>query len=216
MKRIYLSLLLISTCYLAEAQKETEIQIRAGLGFAVYGTESTFTFKTPVGNISNTETDGAATLHLPLELRYAFNEHVNAGIDMKFGSYLYDPDSSDGKSNRFVVFGFAGEYAFIAREKLRWYGGLGLNGCSLVLEETDEQTNDKTVLTYSGGGFRMNTGIMVFLIGGFGLNFNLGYDSHNFKLKEYEINGQKQSLDNFEAKLRVAGVDGTLGAFVRF
>jgi hypothetical protein len=216
MKKTLLALPLVLVMYLAEAQSEREFQIRAGLGWAVYGTESEFTFKTPAGDFTSTETDGAATVHLPLELRYAFNEHVNAGLDFKFGSYLYDPDSSDGKSNRFVVAGIAGEYAFIAREKIRWYGGIGFNGSSLVLEETDELTDTKTVLTYSGGGFRLNTGLMVFLIGGFGLNFNLGYDAHNFKLRNYEVNGSEIDLDNIEATLRVAGVDGTIGAFLRF
>ena len=43
--------------------------------------------------------------------------------------------------------------------------------------------------TYSGGGFRMNTGLMVFLVGGFGLNFNLGYDGHNFKLVIFNLSG---------------------------
>lgn len=216
MKKLLLFIPLALSLYIAEAQSEKEFQIRAGLGWSVYGTESEFTLKTGFGNFTTRETDGAATVHLPLEFRYGFNERINAGLDFKFGSYLYDPDSSDGKSNRFVVAGIGGEYAFIAREKIRWYGGIGINGCSLVLEETDELTDTKTVLTYSGGGFRLNTGLMVFLIGGFGLNFNLGYDAHNFTLRNYEVNGTEIDLDNIEATLRVAGVDGTIGAFFRF
>jgi hypothetical protein len=214
-KHLILLTSLLLSILSAKAQKEHEFQIRGGFGFAVYGTETESTLKTPIGDFSSTETDGAATLHLPLELRYAFNTHVNAGLDFKFGSYLYDPDSSKGKSNRFAIFGLAGEYSFIAREKLRWYGGIGINFGSLVLEETDDAGNTSR-LTYGGGGFRLNTGLLVFLVGGFGLNFNLGYDAHNFNLNEYEVNGRGVSLDNYEATLRVAGLDGTIGAFVRF
>ena len=199
----------------AEAQKEHELQIRGGFGFAVYGTETESTIRTPIGNFTTKQTDRAATLHLPLELRYAFNTHVNAGLDFKFVSYLYEPDSSEGKSNRFAIFGLAGEYSFISREKLRWYGGIGINFGSLVLNQTDDAGNTSR-LTYGGGGFRLNTGLLVFLIRGFGLNFNLGYDAHNFNLNEYEVNGKGVSLDNYEATLRVAGLDGTIGAFVRF
>lgn len=216
MKKLLLFISLIFSVYTLRAQEKGEFQIRAGFGFAGYGSESKVTYKTPIGDFSNEETDGAATVHMPLEFRYSFTKRVNAGLDFKFGSYLYEPDSADGRSNRFAVVGVAVEYVFVAREKQRWYGGLGFNGCSLILEETDDVTEDKATWTYSGGGFRMNTGLMVFLVGGFGLNFNLGYDGHNFKLKNYEINGKDQDLDNFEATLRVSGVDGTLGVFYKF
>lgn len=216
MKKLFLLIVLIISVSMASAQEKGEWQFRAGFGFAGYKSKSTYTFRTPIGDISETESDGAATVHMPLECRYHFTDRFNAGIDFKFGRYLYEPDSAAGKSNRFAVIGFAAEYVFVARDKFRWYGGLGINSCSLILEETDDITDDKTTLTYSGGGFRMNTGIMVKLIGGFGLNFNLGYDGHNFRLQNYEINSQDQSLENIEARLRVSGLDGTLGVFYKF
>lgn len=216
MKKIILLIPFLLTMYTADAQREREFQIRGGLGWSVYGTLSETIIKTGFGNFSNTTTDNAATLHLPLELRYAFNKRVNAGLDFKFGSYLYEPDSSRGKSNQFVVAGVAFEYSLIARERIRWYGGVGINGCNLVLEETDDLTDVKSTLTYSGAGFRFNTGILVFLFKGFGLNFNLGYDAHNFKLQQFKSDGVEQSLKNFEQTLRVAGLDGSLGAVIRF
>lgn len=216
MKKGITLILLICSTYFAIAQQESEFQIRAGLGWAIYGARSEVILKTPSGDVSSSNKDGAATLHLPLEIRYGFNEDINVGLDFKFGSYVYDPDSSEGKSNRFVVIGIAGEYSIVAKEHLRWYVGLGINGSSLVLEENDKTKNTKEIWTYSGGGFRLNTGLLIFLSDHVGLNFNLGYDGHNFKLKEYELNGQKLDLTNLEGTLKVGGVDGTLGLFVRF
>jgi hypothetical protein len=216
MKKTFLLSLLTALSLSMTARSGSEFQIRAGLGWAVYGTKSTYTLHTGIGDFESGDEGGAVTVHLPLELRYAFNKRINAGLDFKFGSYLYDPDSASGKSNRFVVAGIAGEFSFIARERFRWYGGLGFNSCGLVLEETDEATAIKTEWTYSGGGFKVNTGVLVFLVGGFGLNLNVGLDNHNLQLREYKVNGNSQSLDYIDADLKIAGVDGTIGLFMRF
>ncbi|CAN5586672.1 hypothetical protein BH11BAC2_BH11BAC2_05500 [soil metagenome] len=218
MRKILLIALLVIAVQIVQAQDGHKVQIRGGLGFAGYGSKYEQTYSFGGINFSDSNTDGAATFHFPLEVRVELNRRFNVGLDMKFGSYLYDPDSADGKSNRFVVVGLAGEYNFVVKEKLRWYGGVGFNGCSLVLEETKTENGIKITnqSTYSGPGFRMNTGVLIFLIKGFGLNFNLGYDSHNFTLRKFEQNGQDVSLDNFDATLKVSGVDGTLGLFVRF
>ncbi len=212
MKKIFPLLLLLFAGYLAEAQSEKEFQIRAGMGFAVYGTKSTTTISTPVGDWTNSETDGAVTFHFPLEFRYGFNKRFNAGLDFKIGSYLYEPDSGNGKSNAFIVIGPTAEYAFVSLERFRWYGGLGINYCSLVLQETEELTDDKAIWSYGGAGFKINSGVMIIFGEHFGLNFNLGWDSHNFKLKNYEFNGKDISLDNYEAKLKVGGLDFGFGA----
>ena len=105
MKKILPLLLFLFTGYLVEAQSETGFQIRAGMGFAVYGSKSTTTINTPVGDWTDSETDGAVTFHFPMEFRYGFNKHLNAGLDFKIGSYLYEPDSGDGKSNGFFAVG---------------------------------------------------------------------------------------------------------------
>ncbi len=137
---------------------------------------------------------------------------------MKFGSYLYDPDSSEGKSNGFVVIGIAAEYSIVSYENFKWYAGAGFNGASLQLEERYEIFGIpfEDIYNYTGGGFRMNTGVLWFFTGTTGLNFNLGFDSHNFTLQSVDRNGQKQDLSNIEGKLTVTGMDGTIGLVFRF
>jgi hypothetical protein len=202
----------------AQAQRKKEFQIRAGFGFAAYSTTSEIVFTSFNPHLTFKEDDGAGTIHMPLELRYEFSRRFNAGLDMKFGSYLYDPDSSEGKSNSFFVIGVGLEYNFISKDNFRWYAGLGFNTSTLELEETSDYlgTPVKRIYNYEGGGFRLNSGVLWFFSNMLGLNANLGYDSHNFSLKEGETNGQPFDLSQVDANLDVGGVDLTVGLVVRF
>lgn len=221
MKKIFVFLFLCCTATTLHAQRDKEFQIRGGFGFAVYGTTSEFTttynfFGTDV-TVVEKEEDGAATVHMPLEFRYEFTRRFNAGLDIKYGSYLYDPDSAEGKSNRFFTIGIGAEYNFISNDNFRWYGGIGINAAKLELEEEFTFIIPvKQIATYKGPGFRINTGILWFFAGPLGLNTNIGFDSHNFTLDRLERNGQDEDLTNTEGKLTVKGVDVTIGLVVRF
>lgn len=214
MKQFTLIVLLSLTLHTVQAQRPKEFQIRAGGGFGFYGTKSEF----GTDNNRKEETGGAVTLYLPVDLRYEVTRHFNLGLDLKIGSYLYDPDSADGKSNGYVVIGLGAEYNIKSEEDFRWYVGAGLNYSSLKLEETNQPNTivKKEEWAYTGGGIRFNTGVLIYIIGDLGLNFNLGFDSHSFKLKKYEQNGKEIDLDNFDAKLKLNGIDGTIGLVYRF
>jgi hypothetical protein len=217
MKKTLLFLLLLIAIS-AQAQRKKEFQIRGGFGFAAYATTTEFTYSAFGLTFTTKNDDGAATVHMPLELRYEISQRFNLGLDMKWGSYLYEPDSGDGKSNKFFVIGVGLEYNFINADNFRWYGGLGFNSASLELEEnsTFGSTPVKQITRWSGGGFRLNSGVLYFFAGALGLNFNLGYDSHNFSLDEFEVNGQSQNLSGIDGSLDVGGMDLTLGLAVRF
>jgi len=217
MKKIFLGIISVIVFTAAHAQRKKEFQIRGGFGFAVYGSTSEFAFTAYDPDVVFKDEDGAATVHLPLELRYEISERFNLGLDIKWGSYLYDPDSSDGKSNRFFVLGIGAEYTLVNRDNFRWYLGAGFNAAGLELEEnyTSFGIPINQVATYSGSGVRINSGLLWFFAGKLGLNFNMGFDSHNFSLKDLEHNGQAFDLTNYEGKLNVKGADFTLGLLVR-
>ena len=217
MKKIILVFILLTGFYVADAQRNKEFQIRLGLGGAVYGTTTEFTTRIGAFSYTAKDDDGAVTFHLPLELRYELSERFNLGLDFKLGSYLYDPDSAEGKANIFFSAGIGAEYTFISAETFRLYGGVGFNSTALALEE-DAVVLGIPVTTravYRGGGAKINCGVMWFFGGPFGLNANLGLDTHNFTLKSFEQNGQEWDLSNFDGKLTVKGVDVALGLVVR-
>ena len=196
-------------------KRAKEIQLRVGMGFGVYKTHSEFTWNNTT--LVDRDTSGAVTRHLNLDLRYDVTRRINAGLDMKFGSYLYDPDEdNEGKSNVYSVLGLTGEFAIVNKPNFRWYTGLNFHLSILETSEKDAQ-NDEQTLRYSGGGVKLNTGAL-FYFGdrNFGLNFNLGYDGHNFSLREYAINSQAVNIDDLNGKLFAGGVDLNLGLIIRF
>lgn len=192
-----------------------EIQLRAGMGIGVYRTHSELTWDS--NSLIDRDTSGAVTRHINLDLRYDITRRINVGLDMKFGSYLYDPDeNNEGKSNTYAVFGFTGEFALVNRPNFRWYTGLNLHLSVLETSETDAQ-DDKATLRYSGGGLKLNTGVLFYFgDSNFGLNFNLGYDNHGFTLREYTLNSQEVDIDDLNGKLTASGVDLNLGLIMRF
>jgi hypothetical protein len=220
MKKIMKTLLPLITVLMLSINgysQKGEFQIRGGAGLAVYGTKSEFIFDFFGIKFYQTEEDGAATVHMPIELRYGFSNRFHAGLDIKFGSYLYDPDSAEGKSNRFFVMGPHAEFNLTAKENFRWYIGAGFNMAALELQEDRDEVIPTTYISnYTGAGVRINTGLLWFFADPVGLHFNLAFDSHAFKLKKYSVNGNEVDLENIEGKLHVKGGDMVLGLVFRF
>lgn len=224
MKTTFLRLVLgfTASCLftLAPAQRNSEIQVRAGLGWGLYlvGNEWTYT----LDNFSYTETGstGGVTLQLPIELRYEFHRLFNAGIDVKFGNFLYDPDDPEtqGNSNDFTTVGIAAEFTPITTNNFRIYLGVNLNSSQLNMVEGADLTGDNEIQTlkWRGGGLQLNMGFMAFFSKPVGFNFNLGFDRHRFDLKEYVREGQVQDLTGFTGAFEASGVNGTIGLVIRF
>lgn len=196
-------------------KRAKEIQLRAGIGFGVYKTNSEFTWDN--NTLVDRDTSGAVTRHLNLDLRYDVTRRINVGLDMKFGSYLYDPDEdNEGKSNVYSVLGLTGEFAIVNKPNFRWYTGLNLHVSILEITEKDAQ-NDEQTLRYGGGGLKLNTGTLFYFgDSNFGLNVNIGYDGHSFNLREYTINSQEVDIAELNGSLRASGVDLNLGLIIRF
>jgi len=199
------------------AGRQKEIQARIGFGFAGYATEYQLTYNLIGTNNIDSDTSGAVTRHLNIDLRYEFHSRFNAGLDMKFGSYLYDPnEDNEGKSNTYSVVGIGAEFNIVNRPKFRWYVGLGFNRGLLTIRQELPSINFEDEATFSGGGFKMNSGILVFVGDSpFGFNFNVGYDKHAFYLDTYTQNGSSQDLSNIDGELIASGVDMTFGLVFR-
>lgn len=212
---ICLILLLTFTTFATKAERKSEFQVRAGGGFAVYGTKSTLSYEFLGFSRTSTDQGSAATLHIPVDVRYAFNPRFNIGLDLKFGSYLYDPDSVEGRSNGFSVLGIAAEYSLLARENVRWYIGLCLTSAALETRETEPITQITSIANYRGGGLKLSTGAILFFSDRLGVHFQLGLDRHDFNLKQFKFDNQSIDLENFNGRLEAGGIDGLIGLVIR-
>ncbi len=224
MKTTFLRLLLgiTASCLvtLASAQRNKEIQIRAGLGWGAYLINNEWTYD--IDNFSYTETgsDAGVTVQLPIELRYEFHRLFNAGVDLKFGSYLYDPDDpqTQDDSNDFTTVGISGEFTPFSTNAFRLYLGINLNATRLnMIDGADFSGDSETqALKWRGGGMQLNLGFMAFFSKPVGFNFNLGFDRHRFELKDYVREGQVQNLSRFSGAFEAGGLNGTVGLVIRF
>jgi Outer membrane protein beta-barrel domain len=205
---------------LAIGQRSNEIQIRAGYGIALYKTDFNWSYNLGNVQLKYDTTDGAACVQIPIELRYELTDRFNAGLDMKFGRYLYaSDDNNSGKSNFFRFIGIGLEGTIYSQEDSRVYLGLGLNTGKL---ETTETKNDffnglyTEKILWSGGGLRLNLGACHFIKNGpIGLNLNAGYDQHNFKLKDVTHNGNSQDITGLTGGLKVSGFEINVGLIFR-
>ncbi len=219
MKKILLFIITAFFCSVAYSQREKEIQVRASYGLAGYATLSESRFTVAGFETSDSDSSGAATQHLNLDLRYDFTNRITAGIDMKFGSYIYDPEEDNtGKSNSLVVVGLSGEFNLVSRERSRLFLGFGFHRSALELR--DRETNfgivSEAVATYRGRGIKLNLGYSKFFGNSpLGFNVSLGYDTHNFDLEEYTLNNSAIDLSNYEGTLEARGVDFSLGLVFR-
>jgi hypothetical protein len=212
-------LLLFSFAFIAligmNAQRANEFQIRGGIGLAVYQATSTLQYVYSSNQYEFKDKDGAATFHFPIELRYEVSDRFNAGIDMKFGSYLYsDTTDNSGKSNRFTIIGIGAEVNLLSAEKGRIYIGAGFNSGNLTIAEFAGGLGQET--KWRGPGYRFNLGGIAYIYNGpVGVNFNIGYDNHKFDLKEYELNGDLQDISSLIGTLAVSGIDVNIGLVFR-
>ncbi|MBX7051823.1 MAG: outer membrane beta-barrel protein [Flavobacteriales bacterium] len=215
MKKLLLFSVLFSALFNAEAQRSTEYQIRAGLGLAGYAATSEFQYYFLGNNVRMKDNDGAATFHFPVELRYEVSDRFNAGIDMKFGSYLYsDTTDNTGKSNKFSIIGIGAEVSLVTAEKGRVYIGAGFNSGNLSIHDFAGGLGQET--KWRGPGYRFNLGGIAYIYNGpVGVNFNIGYDKHTFDLKEYQLDGNLQNISNLIGTLTVSGIDVNLGLVFR-
>ncbi|MFN0031549.1 MAG: hypothetical protein ACKVOR_05265 [Flavobacteriales bacterium] len=200
---------------LAAQDREKEIQLRLGYGLAIYGTELEYNYDDGTIHFTLQDDDSAATSHVPIELRYEFHPRFNAGIDMRFGKYLYDEDEDNsGKSNQFSSFGIGLEGVVVSKPKFRWFIGLSLSTTKLLIKQ--ETLINKETFDWRGGGARLYTGICWFVADGpIGLSFNIGRDSRTFDLKEYTNEGATQDLKNVTGTLKVSGIDFCFGITAR-
>jgi hypothetical protein len=201
------------------AQRAKEIQVRAGYGLGVYKTQTELAYTFGNIKISDDTTDGAATAHIPVELRYEVSDRVNLGLDMKFGRYLYAPeDQMSGRHNRFTIIGLGAEVNLFSDDDARVYLNGGFNTGTLEMHDVIASglINLSQKVVYKGNGLKFSLGTMFFIKNGpIGINLNLGYDRHNFILKSYEVEGTLQNITNFEGSLTAGGLEMNGGLVFR-
>ncbi len=206
-------LLLFATIFAlsARAQVNDKGTFHAGVGLnlGVHATQYEQTLRVLGVAFTEKETDGAATVTVPLRFHYGFARIFSLGLFVEPGSYL---DSSATRSNGLTLVGVEPRFYLVNNDRFAWMAGLQFGGAALRIDDTDDLgTFDSR---YAGSVFGLSTGLGMYFNDMFGLHLDLRYVATNMPLREFTRNGVGVDLNDFEANLRTSGV--TLGAALMF
>ncbi|MBK6832534.1 MAG: outer membrane beta-barrel protein [Flavobacteriales bacterium] len=192
----------------AQFNDKGTVHLAIGLAGGAHGTEYKTTISIFGGNYSDTETDGAATITVPIELDFGISKKFSLGLYLEPGSYL---DSSATESNSMALVGLQPRFYFINGDRFAWLGSLQLGAAGLKIERDEAFTESSA--TYAGGNFGLGTGVVFQFTDLIGLQLHMRYMTTNMKLRDYTLNGNDVDLDNYEAELRTRGfaVQASLG-----
>jgi hypothetical protein len=219
MKHLHLALALCLGALIGQSQDRHEIQFRAGYGVAGYKTNLNVSYEQAGIKLEYDTTDGAATAHFPLELRYEVSSRLNLGLDARFGKYLYAKDDNNGsKSNKFNFIGLGAEAILYEAGNARIYLGAGFHNARLttIEEKGNVLLPYKETANWKGAGYRLNLGIMGFFgESPFGINGNIGYNHLKLNLESINQDGNNLDLTNFKGTYTLGGIELMLGIVFR-
>ncbi len=161
--------------------------------------------------VTDTETDGAATTSIPIQIGAALTNRFTLGVLLEPGRYV--PDSTSDQNNSFINVAIEPRFYLLNGERVAWTVAAQLGGVGLHI--VDDTPGNKVDARYSGGAFGLGTGLMFGLGNHLGLGFELRYLATNLELRSMEVNDVSVT-DFYAAKLRTAGVVAQLSLAFRF
>lgn len=203
--------LFLFTSASAQFNDKGTVHLAVGVAGGAHGTEYKTTIHIFGGNYSDTETDGAATITVPIELDFGISKKFSLGLYLEPGSYL---DSSATESNTMALVGLQPRFYFINGDRFAWMGSLQLGAAGLKIERDEAFTESSA--TYAGGNFGLGTGVVFQFTDLIGLQLHMRYMTTNMKLRDYTLNGNDVDLDDYEAVLRTRGVAFQMSLGFRF
>lgn len=157
-------------------------------------------------------TDGAITRTFPIDLQVGVAKPISLGIYGEFGRYL---DSSDTRSNRILIVGFAPRVYIINKDKFNWMIGPEIGISGLQIEDV-EFNNKKFTDSYAGLHVRIATGVSFYFVKNFGLQFQTRYAYHNMQWRDRDPENTLFDTLDYEGVLTTSGIQLSLGATVKF
>lgn len=216
-------------CVATQAQynQKGTIHLALGTAFGAHGTEYSWTATQTVNFFgtnftftdSGTDTDGAATVTIPIEMDFGVTNRFSMGFFLEPGFYL---DSSNTESNSMVLVGLQPRFYLINGDRFALLAGAQLGASGLKIERSESNTvlgvttTTESSASYAGSGLGLGTAA-VFQFGDLiNLQAHLRYVATNMKLRDYTVNGDDIDDDAYEATLRTRGMAFQLSLGFRF
>lgn len=195
----------------AQSFEKGDILIDAGIGLGIYATEVT----TEISGVKSKETDGTASVIIPLKAQYGISNKFSVGIVFQPENYIEDSDSVDINNEDFKgsTFRFIGTYYIINKDKFNLNAELGIGLASLD-QSAEDENGDKFRADWRGSSFTIGLGIKYYFTESIGFFANTIYSTYSFNLDEISANGTSFKTDDWEA--RFSGAQISAGLAVKF
>lgn len=217
MKKLLCSIFVIltSSTLFGQAQDKGEFSFNIDYDMGIHGTMYTSEYQ---GNADNDpDTSAAGTQMIRINAQYNILKWLSAGLDLRTGSYLEDPENATANGNKVNMWGVSLRLYPVNRDKFVWYLGTTLGGSRLEINRI------YTFLIAIPAQYKfrsphlgIETGFNWYFAKNFGLNFGFGYSSQNFEMTEYYLNGDKQDLADWNNHLVTKGVHTNIGLAFHF
>ncbi len=198
---LFLAALVSSTAAHAQYNDKGTFHVAIGLAAGAHGTQYEQTIRILGIPFTDTQTDGAATVTVPIELDYGFAKVFSLGLYVEPGVYL---DSNATESNNLLLAGMQPRFYLINGDRFALMASLQFGASRLNIERNEDGA--KTDARYGGGHFGLGAGAVFQFSDHVGLQLHLRYVGTSMTLRTYELNGQDVSLDDFDATLVTRGV----------
>ncbi|MBK9177873.1 MAG: hypothetical protein IPM46_16385 [Flavobacteriales bacterium] len=205
-------MMLLTGLLAAQYNQKGMVHLAIGGAIGAHATELEQRFTILGVTVTDTETDGAATTSVPIQIGYAIGNRFSLGLLIEPGRYVPDSANSD-QTNSFINVAIEPRFYIVNANRIAWHASLQLGGVGLRIQ--DDTPNRVVDARYSGGAFGLGTGVAFGLGESIGLGFDLRYLATNMKLRAMEINDSSVT-DIYDATLRTGGMIAQISLAFRF
>ncbi|MFN4121962.1 MAG: hypothetical protein ACK4GL_01510 [Flavobacteriales bacterium] len=208
MQKLLSALFLFAFSQILTAQSHDKGTFSAQLNydFGVHRTVYTSKFN---GFELNRDEGAAATSMLALNFQYNPAKLFSAGFNFNTGAYLENPDNAEAAGNTYRSFFFDLRLYALNKDRFNWFlapkvgvANLEINRRKGIIVETSN---------YRATPFGIYSGFNWYPTAIFGLNMQLGYTSHNLKMRSFSVAGTEVNLNNFDNRIAAGGIHLQLG-----
>ncbi len=196
---------------IAQYNQKGMVHLSLGASVGAHGTELESKYRILGVTLTDTDTDGAATVSFPFQVGYALGNRFSLGLLIEPGRYVPDSANSD-QQNAFLNVALEPRFYIVNANRVAWHASMQLGAVALHITDKDPDDVDAR---YSGGAFGLGTGVAIGLGNTIGLGFDLRYLATSMELKAMEINNASVT-DFYSATLRTSGVIAQLSLAFRF
>jgi hypothetical protein len=216
MRTLFLSVFVFVFFAKAEAQLHTSKSVSMNVDFDAGGH---FTqYKASYQGVQQpTDSSGAGTTLFRLNPQIHIISWLSAGIDIRWGGYIENPDNAEAAGNRITTTSVFVRAYPVNKDKFSWYVGAGIGNSSLAIKRRTTLIIP-ILYEYRFRGLQsfLETGINAMATKNIGFNFNLGYMGTNMKLRKFVVNGEKQNISDWNNFLNTKGITFGLGLTFAF